>query len=56
MCLNITICEYLSSKKNISNFQSLEVMDRGSETQAQVVENLNKLTTIGLTVYWKAFQ
>ena len=26
----------------MSNFQSLEVVDRGSETQPQVVENLNK--------------
>ena len=25
----------------IGNFQSLEVVDRGSETQTQVVENLN---------------
>ena len=25
-------------------FQPLEVVDRGSETQPQVVENLNKLT------------
>ena len=28
----------------MSNFQPLEVEDRGSETQPQVVENLNKLT------------
>ena len=27
----------------MSNFQTLEVVDRGSETQPQVVENLNKL-------------
>ena len=26
----------------MSNFQQLEVVDRGSETQPQVVENLNK--------------
>ena len=26
----------------MSNFQPLEVVDRGSETQSQVVENLNK--------------
>ena len=26
-----------------SNFQPLEVVDRGIETQLQVVENLNKL-------------
>ena len=30
----------------MSNFQPLEVVDRGSETQPQVVENLNKLTYI----------
>ena len=28
----------------MSNFQPLEVVDRGSETQLQVGENLNKLT------------
>ena len=28
----------------MSNFQLLEVVNRGSETQAQVAENLNKLT------------
>ena len=28
----------------MSNFQPLEVVNRGSETQPQVVENLNKLT------------
>ena len=28
----------------MSNFQPLEVVDRGSETQSQVVENLNKFT------------
>ena len=27
----------------MSNFQPLEVVDRGSETQPQVVENLKKL-------------
>ena len=30
-------------KKNMGNFPPLEVVDRGSETQPQVVENLNKL-------------
>ena len=29
----------------MSNFHPLEVVDRGSETQLQVGENLNKLTT-----------
>ena len=28
----------------MSNFQPLEVVDRGSETQPRVVENLNKFT------------
>ena len=38
------ICKFIVSIKHviISNFQPLEV-DRGSETQPQVVENLNKL-------------
>ena len=30
-------------KLNMSNFHPLEVVDRGSETQPSVVENLNKL-------------
>ena len=30
-------------KTNMNNFQPLEVVDRGSETQPQVVGNLNKL-------------
>ena len=32
----------------MSNFQALEVVDGGSETQPQVVENLNKYTLYGL--------
>ena len=32
-----------SNETNISNFQPLEVMCRGSETQLQVDENLNYL-------------
>ena len=44
MCLNIKICKCLASNStHMSNFQPLEVVDRGSETQPQVVENLNKL-------------
>ena len=31
----------------MTNFQSLVVVDRGSETQPQVVENLNKLRSEG---------
>ena len=34
----------VSNYANMSNFEPLEVVDRGSETQPQVVENLNKLT------------
>ena len=29
---------------NMSIFQPLEILDRGNETQPQVVENWNKLT------------
>ena len=35
------IARYLT---DMSNFQPLEVVDRGSETQPQGVENSNKLT------------
>ena len=43
--LNIKICKCLvSNKTNVGNFQPLEVVYRGSETQLQVGENLNKLT------------
>ena len=31
----------------MSNFQALKIVDRCSETQPQVVENLNKLTLRG---------
>ena len=34
----------LNLKKNMSNFHPLEVVGRGSETQLQVGENLNKIT------------
>ena len=30
--------------KNMSNFHSFEVVDRGSDAQLQMSENLNKLT------------
>ena len=30
----------------MSNFQPVEVLDRGSETQPQVVENLNKFKRV----------
>ena len=33
----------LKLNKYMTNFQALEVVDRGSETQPQVLENLNKL-------------
>ena len=43
MCLNIKICKYLFLKyTNMSSFQPLEVVGRGSETQLQVAENFNK--------------
>ena len=36
MCPDIKICKYLCSNlTNMSNFQPLEVVDRGSETQPQ---------------------
>ena len=38
--LNTNICWYLDFTKQV-DFQSLEVVDRGSETQLQVTENLN---------------
>ena len=42
MCFNINICKYLvPNLANMSNFQPLEVVDRGSEAQHQLVENLN---------------
>ena len=42
MCLNINICKYVGSKlTNMSNFQSFEVVDRGSETKLQIIENLD---------------
>ena len=43
--LNIKICKYFVSNEIIkSNFQQPEVVGRGSETQLEVVENLNYLT------------
>ena len=35
---------FVSNKTNASNFNPLEVVGGGSETQLQVGENLNKLT------------
>ena len=44
MCLNITICTCLVLyKSNMSNFHPLEVVDRGSETQLQLDEDLKLL-------------
>ena len=40
--MKISKCLF-SNLTKMSNFQPLEVVDRGSETQPQVVENLNKL-------------
>ena len=45
--MDIKICKCLvSNETSISNFQALEVVDRGSETQPQVLENLNKITRV----------
>ena len=44
VCLNSNICKYLvPHETNMSNFHQLEVVDRGSETQLQVGENLKYL-------------
>ena len=45
MCVqNIKICKYLCSNyTNMSNFQPLEVVGRGSETQLKVAENFSYL-------------
>ena len=41
----MTICKCLVSKKaKFSNFHEIEVVSRGSQTQLQVGENLNKRT------------
>ena len=37
----------------MTNFPPLEVVDRGSETQPQVVENLNKFTQQDKDLLWK---
>ena len=43
-CLNIKIEMFgLELNRNMGNFQPLEVVDRDSETQPQVVENFKKL-------------
>ena len=43
-CLNIKICKcVVLNSTNMSNFHPLEVVDRGSETQLQVGENLSYL-------------
>ena len=39
--LNLETLIYARDFTNNTNFQSLEVVDRGSETQLQVTENLN---------------
>ena len=43
MTLKNQYLQMIGLKLNINNFQTLEVVNRGSETQPQVVENLNKL-------------
>ena len=43
--LNIKICKcVVLNLTNMTNFQPLEVVGRGSETQPQVDKNLNKFT------------
>ena len=42
LIINICKCVF-SNLTYMSNFQPLEVVDRGSETQLKVVENLNKI-------------
>ena len=45
VCLKSRIWKCLvSNETNMSNFQPLEVVGRGSETQLQVGENLNYIT------------
>ena len=39
----LEILIYIGTFANTMHFQSLEVVDRGSETQLQVAENLNFL-------------
>ena len=44
ICFNVNICKcFFSNQTDMSNFQPLEVVDRGSETQLQVGENLNNI-------------
>ena len=57
MCLKIRICKYVCSNlTNMSNFQPLEVVGRGSETQLQVAENLSKSTGLNEFDYQKGYQ
>ena len=52
-CLNIKICKLIVSiQTHMSNFQPLEVVDRGSEPQPQVVEHLNKFKKITSAGYY----
>ena len=44
MCLDINIYKcFVLNQAIVSNFQPLEVVDHGNETQLQVGENLNQL-------------
>ena len=36
--------QYTCSFSNATNFRTLEVVDRGSETHIQVIRNLNRIT------------
>ena len=42
----------ITTKNNTSNFHSLEVVGRGSETQLQVGENLKKYASAGRGLTW----
>ena len=45
VCLKIKICKCLiSNLTNMSDFQPIEIVGCGSETQSQVGDNLNYLT------------
>ena len=52
--LNIKICKYfVSNKTSMSNIPPLEVVERGGDTQPQVVEYLNKITQQDKGLYLK---
>ena len=53
MCVSTSrFADIYAQIKQMSNFQPLEVVGRGSETQLQVGENLNKITLYALGKYY----